>query len=262
MYRGSTLFVIARKGLAAAEIELVAEREPPNERVPATAASIFRRQPANASGLGDRVCVDLDGYRVHMEDALILREAAHHLVAREDDAARESLRKLSRDDPVEPPVVDSRVAAARPERVPRPRVKPQQLADVLRRDAWRCHYCARRLVASPVIEIIGTLCPDEFPFPPGHHMPVARTHPAAIRVYPNVDHVHAGSLGGNWHAEDNLIAACTPCNEAKSDRLGWTTLEHERDEDWHGLTELYRRLTQRLPEVRTYHRDWLRALGV
>jgi hypothetical protein len=175
MYRGSTLFVIARKGLAAAEVELVAEREPPNERVPATAASILRRQPANASGLGDR---------------------------------------------------------------------------------------ARRLVASPVIEIIGTLCPDEFPFPPGHHMPVPPHPSGGDTRLPQRRPCPRGSLGGNWHAEDNLIAACTPCNEAKSDRLGWTTLEHERDEDWHGLTELYRRLTQRLPEVRTYHRDWLRALGV
>ena len=88
-----------------------------------------------------------------------------------------------------------------------------------------------------VIEAIGTLCPKEFYFPPGHHMPPG-THLAAIRVYPNTDHINAGA--GNDLS--NLTAACTPCNETKNNYAGWMPTERT-DYDWDGLVSAYRPLT-------------------
>ncbi len=84
---------------------------------------------------------------------------------------------------------------------------------------------------------------------------------AAIRVYPNVDHIHAGSLGGDWLDPANLVSACTPCNERKSNRLGWKATTYKPD-GWHGLTECYRSLAQRTGTIRRCHLDWVKALGI
>src|SRR5262249_15636633 len=112
---------------------------------------------------------------------------------------------------------------------------------------------------SIVIELIGRLCPEEFPFPPGHHMPRGLTHPAAERVYPNVDHVQALAVGGAALDLGNLIAACTPCNEEKGDRLGWERVELERD-DWDGLSSKCRPLLELAGgAMTTTQRAWIRA---
>lgn len=195
-----------------------------------------------------------------MDDALILAQSARFLIEHKDAEAREVLGGLSREDPLPAPGVASATATSRPERRKRIAVPPSVSVPVYRRDGWRCRYCGRRLVIAGVIEIIGNRCPSEFPFPARHHMPVASTHPAAIRVYPNVDHVEAGSLGGPWLDQDNLVASCTPCNERKSDRIGWTpqpTLS-----DWDGLTGLYRALLDPAEQRRDFHRRWLDALAV
>lgn len=133
-------------------------------------------------------------------------------------------------------------------------------AAVFRRDGWRCRYCGRRLVVSGVLELIGILYPEEFPFP-SHNMAHSSTHPAAIRVYPNVDHVdaRAESVGDDLR---NLIGACTPCNELKSDNLGWVAVEQDLDQ-WDGLTNSYRPLLQLVGvPVPPFHRQWMRALGL
>jgi hypothetical protein len=196
-----------------------------------------------------------------VEDALILSRAVRLLVERHDDDARAELRNLTLSDPMPDRDRELLAASADVSERPRPSVSPAQLATVLKRDTWRCHYCGRLLIAGGVIELIGALCPDEFPFPAGHHMPLDRTHPAAIRVYPNVDHVHAGSRGGDWTDLDNLVAACTPCNERKSNRPGWTRIEVDAS-DWCGLIDCYRALAERIPPVRAYHKTWFKALGI
>jgi hypothetical protein len=195
------------------------------------------------------------------QDAYFLREAARLLVERRDAAARLELLKLPRVDTVKRPIVKATAADAPAERTARPPTSPALLAPILRRDGWRCRYCGRRLVLSGVIALIARLCPSDFPFPPGHHMPADRTHPAAIRVYPNVDHVHAGSVGGDWRATENLVTACTPCNEAKSNRLGWEP-EAFGSDNWDGLVQFYRALVERTGDRSSYHRQWMKALGV
>jgi hypothetical protein len=196
------------------------------------------------------------------EDGIVLARAVDLLLDGRACDAQVALASLPTVDPVPASPVEDHVATAPVERLPRPSMRTTDLAAVLQRDGWRCHYCGRRLLVPGVIELIGVLCAEQFPFPPGHNMPVARTHPAAIRVYPNVDHVHAGSLGGDWHDHANLIAACTPCNERKSNRLGWTTAPPTLDE-WDGLVSRYRALAELAgTPVRRYHIDWLRALRV
>ena len=193
------------------------------------------------------------------EDADIVSDAARCLVEQRDAAARSALATLALSDALPSPAVERIQAPYAKVTTKRPAVTAKTLCSVLKRDNWQCRYCGRKLVAAPVIDIIGTLCPDEFPFPKGHHMPAARTHPAAIRIYPAVDHVHAGSVGGHWTDEANLVAACVPCNERKSNYLGWVPraiLDGPRD----GLTRLYLPLVARLDTIRPYHKSWINAL--
>jgi hypothetical protein len=194
------------------------------------------------------------------DDGLLLDRAARLLIDGQDEAARAELTKLSAVDPVLPPQFVSSVGISIPY-VKRPNVTPLILAPVLQRDHWCCRYCGRRLVIAGVLEMVGVLAPIEFPFPSGHHLPAAYTHPAARRVYPEVDHVHAGSNGGNWTDMTNLVAACVPCNERKGDRSGWI-VQPPAHEGWTGLIEYYRPLVVRAGVERAYHRNWFRALDI
>jgi HNH endonuclease len=84
----------------------------------------------------------------------------------------------------------------------------------------------------------------------------------SCRVYPNADHVEARSLGGSALDIENLITACTPCNETKGDRLGWERVEHLRD-GWDGAVGLYRSLfTLASATLTPTHSKWMKALGV
>jgi 5-methylcytosine-specific restriction endonuclease McrA len=215
------------------------------------------RDVLGLSPVRSRPCEDGDG----LEDGLILERAVTLLLDGDRAAARAALRQLHQEDPVSRPKPDARVAAERPPRRTRTGVPRKLMATVFERDGWRCHYCGRRVVASGVIELIGTLCPVEFPFPPGHPMPRGRTHPAAERVYPNVDHVEASALGGSALDPTNLITACTPCNEAKSDRLGWQRIDLRFDR-WDGLVGSYRALFSLAGSASQFHREWMEACGV
>ena len=90
-------------------------------------------------------------------------------------------------------------------------------------------------------------------------MPKRSTHPAAIRVYPNVDHVRPRALKG-LNTDENLIAACTPCNE-------WLGAREERPDvlrpprDWDGLVTTYGPLVCVFESRIEFHKHWLSALG-
>jgi HNH endonuclease len=194
-------------------------------------------------------------------DALILKAAAGCILDNRLPDAAALLRGLQRDDPLPLPEVTSTMYSllsgategGSPPAVP-------LRARVLEAGCWCCEYCDRRLVVPGVIELIGRLFPHEFPFS-SHHMPTTRTHPAAIRVYPNIDHVIAKSVGGKLVDSNNLVAACTPCNERKSNRGGWDPSGVIREADWKGITDDYRRLLELVrPQNMRFHNAWLNAL--
>jgi hypothetical protein len=91
-------------------------------------------------------------------------------------------------------------------------------------------------VVAGVFELSGELFPRAFPFPPGHAISVDRTQPAAIRLYPAVDHIWPRARGGT-NEPVHLIAACTTINEIRGEHYA-----HEVGLDrlavtnrWHGL---------------------------
>lgn len=192
------------------------------------------------------------------EDAEIFAEAVRAAVERRDEQAVLILRQLSHTDPLPARETQGHSITLGISGTARPASSRRVLARLYRRDGWRCRYCGRRVVVPGIIEIMGSLFPREFPFSPGHNMPTSGTHPAAVRMYPNVDHVQPGSQGGSWTANDNLVTACTICNQKKGNHTGWTYNALSTD-DWDGLSSYYRPLIERIA-TRRYHADWLNAL--
>jgi 5-methylcytosine-specific restriction endonuclease McrA len=97
---------------------------------------------------------------------------------------------------------------------------------IYRRDSWTCRYCGLRTVPIPVLRVISSRYPDQFPHHPnwkaGHY------HPAYLLVSTSLDHVHPRGRGGASSDQSNLVTACWPCNSGKADftldELGWQLL--------------------------------------
>lgn len=154
--------------------------------------------------------------------------------------------------------------AYHPRELPKRRtLRREQMVHIFRRDCFCCRYCGSKTILTPIMELLGTLYPEIFPFQSAGWR-AGVTHPAVISRSPAVDHVVPAAWGGS-NEEENLVTACTPCNSVKSDmnldQIGWRVVEVS-DPRWDGLFRYYRGLWvvagRPKPE---YHLAWLRALG-
>jgi len=115
--------------------------------------------------------------------------------------------------------------------------------EVLRRDHYICRYCGQRVLHPRIAPYLTAhfplLLPYRFNMPETDTPKGPHTHFGFIRTYPEIDHVVPD--GGN--VLTNLVTACTPCNNYKSNRL----LEDIPDmrlhdiavSTWEGLVGLY-----------------------
>ncbi len=176
-----------------------------------------------------------------VDEGLTLRRVGELILAGKRAEAAALLEAIPAADPMRPPapsmVTNKQVLPQRDTR--RPSIAAKFAAHA--RYGWRCQYCGRRVVIAGVIELVDRLCPD-VRWWPNDNMPKALTHPAAVRLYPNADHITAIAVGGHTTATDNLICACTPCNERKGHRGGWQPLVET--EPWDGCVPLFAPLHQ------------------
>jgi HNH endonuclease len=147
---------------------------------------------------------------------------------------------------------------------PRPTLKRTLMCGIFYRDHFCCRYCGGRTILTPVMEVLGELYPEIFPFHPNWKGGV--THPAVIARSTIVDHLVPGAMGGSWLDPDNLVTACWPCNAIKADyeldQLGWE-LQPITADSWDGLTCYYRALWEQAGQPKpTFHEAWLEALEV
>lgn len=146
----------------------------------------------------------------------------------------------------------------------RPGLSRKIQGQIFQRDHFTCRYCGGRLIPTPMMELIGGLYPDAFPFHP--NWKGGETHPAVLSRSPVVDHIIPGSAGGDWVDPENLATACWPCNGRKADftleQLGWEVRDVRERADWDGLTSSYPGLWRVAgkPKPR-YHLAWIAALG-
>ena len=152
--------------------------------------------------------------------------------------------------------------AYQPREIPRrPSLSRSVAARVYVRDGFHCRYCGRRVIPTVIMELLGGLYPESFPFHPAWKG--GMTHPAILSRSPVVDHVVPGSSGGDWGEEGNLVTACWPCNAAKADlsleQLGWR-LRPIPVTEWDGLTSTYQALWRAAGEPKPrLHAAWLKA---
>lgn len=146
-----------------------------------------------------------------------------------------------------------------------PRRKPlsrELMVLVFQRDSYCCRYCGGRTILTPVMELLGVLYPDIFPFQSAGWK-AGVTHPAVISRSPAVDHVVPAAWGGS-NQISNLVTACTPCNSIKSDmsleQIGWQLVQ-VANPGWDGLAHYYEALwnTAGRPKPQ-YHSAWLRVV--
>lgn len=138
-------------------------------------------------------------------------------------------------------------------------------AGVYARDSWTCRYCGVRTVAPPVLRVLSSLYPEQFPYHP--NWKAGQVHPAYLLVSTSLDHLVPGARGGSWIETDNLVTSCWPCNTGKADltidEIGWTLLdETDVHSEWDGLTGVHRELWDMAgqPDA-AYHQRWLRAVS-
>lgn len=135
---------------------------------------------------------------------------------------------------------------------------------VFRRDRFCCRYCGARVIPVPIMELLGTVFDERFPY--HSNWKGGETHPAVLSRTAVVDHVDPASRGGSAD-DENLVTACWPCNARKADLslavLGWERLPVPGDDSWDGLTRFYRDLWQHAGRPKpNLHLDWARALGI
>jgi len=146
-------------------------------------------------------------------------------------------------------------------RLSRPVLPTTTIARVFVRDNFTCRYCGVRTVPPVVLRVLSVLYTDELPYDP--HWKTA--HPMYWKISSSVDHLEAGSSGGDWTDSDNLVTACYQCNQTKSnvsiEHLGWTA-DQSGVAGWDGLTGFYPALWELAGRPRpAVHRPWLRAFA-
>jgi 5-methylcytosine-specific restriction endonuclease McrA len=148
---------------------------------------------------------------------------------------------------------------------PRPSLPLDLRAKVFVNDRFHCRYCGGKVILTAIMELLGVVYPDAFPFHP--NWKAGKTHPAIIARSAVVDHVvpGGGPEGGDWLAPENLVTACWPCNAAKADltldQLGWQ-LRRAPKTSWDGLTGFYRPLWELAGRPKpSLHESWMKALA-
>jgi 5-methylcytosine-specific restriction endonuclease McrA len=142
-------------------------------------------------------------------------------------------------------------AESRPTIVRQP-LTPRLREQTLQRDHFTCGYCGRRLLHPRVPPYLTDHFPQLLPYTPAMPEKDApgrlHTHFGFVRTYPEIDHV----IPGAGNDPNNLVSACTPCNNYKGDRRpedlpGLTTRSTIPHPGWDGLYGLYLQAATVLP---------------
>jgi hypothetical protein len=118
------------------------------------------------------------------------------------------------------------------------------------RDGFIDRYTGERLLFPPVLRIISTLLPSDFPF--DSHWKASVTHSAYWEVGASVDHLEPVSRGGaddetNWYTT-SMMHNFAKMNWTLSD-MGWHLHPPGRMADWDGLFGWFLRYTDHHPKL-------------
>lgn len=130
------------------------------------------------------------------------------------------------------------------------------------RDGFLDRYTGERLVFPPVLRVISSALPAEFPFHPNWKTDV--THPAYWEIGATIDHLVPVSRGGADDAS-NWVTTSMARNSAKMnwtlDELGWSLRPAGDFREWDGLIRWFLEYTSTHREIigNASVRQWRRA---
>lgn len=111
-----------------------------------------------------------------------------------------------------------------------------QALRVFIRDGFIDRYSGNRLIFPPVLRVLTTLMPREFPF--HRNWKMDETHQAYWEIFPTLDHLIPVTRGGQ-NDEDNLVSTSMLRNSAKAnwtlEELGWSIHPAGDMRQWDGM---------------------------
>lgn len=139
---------------------------------------------------------------------------------------------------------------------------PIESTRVFVRDGFLDRYSGDRLVFPPVLRILSTVLPADFPFHPNWRTDC--THPAYWELSPTVDHVFPMSRGGK-DDDSNWVTTSMSRNSAKLnstlEELGWSLRPPGDLRAWDGLLGWFLQYVADHTEAtrQTWMKQWHRA---
>ncbi len=139
---------------------------------------------------------------------------------------------------------------------------PTEATSVFRRDGFIDRYTGDRLIFPPVLRVISTLLPNEFPF--HTNWKTSACHPAFWEVGATVDHVVPVTRGGA-DSMQNWVTTSMARNSAKMnwliEELGWTLHPPGSLAQWDGMLGWFMELVEARPALKriTMIGSWFRA---
>jgi hypothetical protein len=137
-----------------------------------------------------------------------------------------------------------------PELVTNRKYGPVESTALFFRDGFIDRYTGERLVFPPVLRVLSTLLPAEFPFHPNWKTHL--THPSYWEVGASVDHVIPVTRGGADN-DSNWATTSMARNFAKMnwtiEELGWTLHPPGSMSQWDGLVGWFLKYTAEHPET-------------
>ncbi|MFN8475849.1 MAG: HNH endonuclease domain-containing protein [Anaerolineae bacterium] len=132
------------------------------------------------------------------------------------------------------------------------------------RDGFVDRYRGTRLVYPPVLRLLSSYVPEEFPFQ--EHWKMSETHIAYWELLPTIDHITPVARRGE-DSETNAVCCSQLTNSAKSnwtlEELEWQLLPPGDLTQWDGMAGWFLRHVEAHPEVLKirYVKQWYDALA-
>ncbi len=155
------------------------------------------------------------------ESALVISKICKRLTSTNIDDAREIIKK---EYPFKPSNHKGRKYSER------------QKTKIFIRDGFIDRYTGKKLIFPPVLRVISSIFPDEFPF--HKNWKISECHIAYWHLCPTIDHIIPVSRGGE-DCESNWVSTSQLRNSAKSnwlmEELGWSLIAPGNIREWDGL---------------------------
>jgi len=138
----------------------------------------------------------------------------------------------------------------------------QQTLRVFVRDGFTDRYSGNKLLFPPVLRILSSVLPAEFPF--HRNWKMSETHPSYWELFPTLDHIVPVARGGEDNA-DNIVTTSMLRNSAKSnwilEELGWALHLPGDINKWDGMLAWFIEFIDKRPHMTQvkYLTRWYRA---